>query len=121
MFGPFNKGVSMKTIIVLALLSSSVYGRELVCNLNEGSTRVMKRSDIVENGVTELKFENRAGVNINALAQNESVTLTVEVDGNKFRTSDTEVNLSFEMIGKEPMSISCRITKEPYYCAPVSN
>jgi hypothetical protein len=109
----------MKLFVALMLLSTSAFARELVCHLNEGSNREIQRTDIVENGVTELKFENRAGATITARAQYESVTLIVEVDGNKFKTSDSnEVELSYDMMGKEPMAISCRITRDPIYCAP---
>ncbi|MFL5783928.1 MAG: hypothetical protein ACJ76H_04900 [Bacteriovoracaceae bacterium] len=109
----------MKLFIVLMLLTSSAFARELVCNLNEGSNREIQRTDIVEDGVTELKFENRAGATVSARAQYETVTLTVDVDGNTFKTSDSnEVELNYNIIGKEPMSISCRITRDPIYCSP---
>lgn len=113
----------MKSFIALMLISSSVFARELVCNLNEGANRQVLRTEIVESGVTQLQFTNSARNNtITARAQYETVTLTIDAEGTVFRTnSNGEAQFSFQTLGQESLSVSCRITRDPIYCAPASN
>lgn len=117
MFGPLNKGASMKTFIALMLISSSVFATDFSCVLTVGEDRDVRRVTVTNDSMTEVNFGKRGEISIVASAVYDLVNVYMKVNGMTFGNSGhRDASLDVFQDRKEPVSVSCRLIEEPIGC-----